>query len=78
MDTKKIKVDGAEIEPKMQISSMDFSAHAGRDELLNFIEKVNPKKIIPVHGDSIPVFVDELKSKGFNALLAKNGETIKI
>ncbi len=78
MDKKTINIDGAQIEPKMQINFMDFSAHAGRDELFGFIEKVNPGKIIPVHGDSIPDFVEELKSKGQNAVLAKNGETIKI
>ena len=78
LDSKKITIDGKEVEPKMQVSFMDFSAHAGKDELFEFIGKVNPGKVIPVHGDSIPDFVHELKSKGFNSVLAKNGDTVKV
>jgi putative mRNA 3-end processing factor len=78
MDKGKFLIGGTELETKMQIHHMDFSAHAGKDELFNFIEKVNPKKIIPVHGDSIGNFVSELKAKGFDAILAKNGDTIKV
>ncbi len=78
MDTGKFLLNGLELETKMQVHHMDFSAHAGKDELYDFFEKVNPKKIIPVHGDSIEGFVSELKGKGFDSILAKNGDTIKV
>ena len=72
-------ISGAtDMDVKMQVKYMDFSAHIGRDNIFKFIEKVNPKKIIPVHGSHIPDFVAELKDKGFDAIAVQNGDTVKI
>ncbi len=72
-------ISGAtDIDVKMQVKYMDFSAHIGRGNLFKFIEKVNPKKIIPVHGSHIPDFVAELKDKGFDAIAVQNGDSVKI
>lgn len=70
--------DGSNVEVKMDIKFMDFSAHVGRDNLFKFIEQANPKKVIPVHGQFIPEFVAELKGKGFDAVGPKNGDVVKI
>ncbi|MBI4163722.1 MAG: MBL fold metallo-hydrolase [Candidatus Aenigmarchaeota archaeon] len=78
LDTKKFVSNGSEFEVKMDIQFMDFSAHIGRDDLFKFIEQVNPQKVIPVHGEFIPEFIAELKDKGFETILAKNGDVIKI
>lgn len=34
-----------------RIESLDFSAHATREQLLAYVQKVNPKKVLLVHGD---------------------------
>ncbi len=78
LDTGRFVSDGMDVEVKMDIQFMDFSAHIGRDDLFKFIEKVNPEKVIPVHGEFIPEFVAELKEKGFDAVLARNGETVTV
>src|SRR3989338_8507853 len=61
LDSHKFVSNGSEFEVKMDIQFMDFSAHIGRDDLFKFIEHVNPKKVIPVHGEFIPEFIAELK-----------------
>ena len=72
-------IDGnSEVEVRMGIEFMDFSAHIGKDNLYRFIEQVNPKKVIPVHGGFVPEFVAELKRRGFDAVGPKNGDVVKI
>ncbi|MCS7093999.1 MAG: MBL fold metallo-hydrolase [Candidatus Aenigmarchaeota archaeon] len=61
-------IDGKEeFEVKMNVNRLDFSAHAGRKELFNFIEKLNPDKIFCIHGDHTQEFAEELRNKGFEA-----------
>jgi len=55
-----------------------LSAHAGRNELFEFIEKTNPDKVICVHGDDCPGFAEELKENGFNAIAPELGDVISI
>jgi putative mRNA 3-end processing factor len=62
----------------MRMEFLDFSAHTDHDHLLEFYKKVNPKKIILVHGEKTVEFAEELKAKGFNAYSPKNGETLKV
>ncbi len=78
LEKHRIISDGSEVEVKMELQFMDFSAHIGRDNLFKFIEHANPKKVIPVHGEFVPEFAAELKDKGFDAVGPKNGDVIKI
>ncbi len=55
------------IEVRMLVKRLDFSAHIGRSELLRFIDKINPKKIFCMHGDHTEEFATELQEKGFDA-----------
>ena len=54
------------------------SAHSGRSDLFNFVNKINPGKIICLHGDNCEWFAKELKEKGFNATAPKNGDIINL
>jgi len=55
------------------------SAHIGRKELIGFIKKVNPGKIICMHGDECPKFAKELKQEyGFDTIAPKNGDILSI
>ena len=73
-----VEIDGYELSIDVPVHYMDFSAHAGREELLEFIEKSNPEKIMVVHSDNTKAFAEELKEKGFDAFSLKLGETKKI
>ncbi len=71
IDEKKIKID-------LPVEYLDFSAHAGRSELFEFIERIDPSQIICNHGDSCVAFADELKAKGYDASAPAMGETVQI
>ncbi|WP_394295227.1 MBL fold metallo-hydrolase RNA specificity domain-containing protein [Methanotorris igneus] len=57
-----------------------FSAHAGMDELHEFVNKVNPETLIIQHGDELEVltFKKWAIEKGFNVYTPKLGEVIRI
>ncbi len=71
IDEKKIKID-------LPVEYMDFSAHAGRSELFEFIERIGPSQIICNHGDSCMAFAEELKGKGYDAVAPAIGQTVEI
>ncbi len=39
------------VEKRAQVEVFDFSAHSQRDDILNYIRRVQPKKVLLVHGD---------------------------
>jgi len=50
-DVIELNNDSESILIKSDIEKFDFSAHSNKNELLNIVESLNPKKIILVHGD---------------------------
>ncbi len=64
---------------KMKVHKLDFSGHAGRNDLINLVKKIRPKKLVCMHGDYPQKFAVEMKSRfGINAIAPKNGEVIDI
>ncbi len=63
----------------LPVDYIDFSAHAGRKDVLEFIKKANPGKVILVHGDHSLKFAQELKEEhGFDATAPEIGERIEL
>lgn len=77
-DTGVYKHGEHNVRPKFRMSAMDFSAHAGRDTLMDFIEQVAPKKVLVVHTDTGAGFAEELRGLGFDAVAPKVGERVKL
>lgn len=73
-----VEYDGVRIKPKAQHTYLDFSAHAGRNELFELAEKLSPQKIFCMHGDRCADFAEELKVEGFDAYAPALGETVKV
>ena len=58
---------------------LDFSAHAGRADILNFIKHANPEKIILVHGDNTIGFGEELERDfGYDVVAPLPGDRIRL
>ncbi len=74
----KVMIDKNILDVSLPVSYFDFSAHAGRSDLLKFVKAANPGKIVLNHGDRTPEFAQELKEMGFNAVAPKNGDSIDI
>lgn len=75
-----VEKDGERMVPDVPISYLDFSAHAGRTELFDFVKQINPKKVVCVHGDDkvIDEFVEELRLEGFDAQGPVAGASIEV
>ncbi|MEM3422341.1 MAG: MBL fold metallo-hydrolase [Candidatus Bilamarchaeaceae archaeon] len=73
-----IIVDGQELAVDLPAQYLDLSAHAGRSDLLKFINDASPEKIILVHGDKPDLFAAELQAAGYDAVAPKIGEKISI
>lgn len=79
LDTGRFVHEGADMAVKMQINQFDFSAHSGRTQLLEFVKKLRPEKIICMHGDNCERFATELKSRfGVDAIAPKIGDVLEI
>lgn len=79
MDTGRYKNEGLNVKVKNRFEFLDLSAHTDRDHLLKFYKKLNPEKIVLVHGDHrIEDFAQDLKKMGFDAVAPENGQKVKI
>jgi putative mRNA 3-end processing factor len=59
---------GLNLKLKMGFKRLDFSSHVGRDNLIDFIKKLNPEKIYCVHSDNTEGLKEELEKQGFDAV----------
>jgi putative mRNA 3-end processing factor len=79
-ETGKLFIDGDLYQPRCEIKHASFSGHPGRDELIKFVKKVKPKKVVCVHGDpsSIVDFRKTLEKDGFETIAPMTGEIIDL
>ena len=56
--------------------SFDLSGHAGHSQIVDFVNKCNPEKVILYHGDNRDAFLDDLKE--YDLVLPKENEPIDI
>ncbi|MFH1520693.1 MAG: MBL fold metallo-hydrolase [Candidatus Micrarchaeota archaeon] len=72
-----ITQNGEQLQVDLPVEYLDLSAHAGRSELIEFIKKANPEKVLLVHGDKPEEFAKELEDEhGFDALAPLPGERV--
>ncbi len=78
LETGNYTTEEVDVRPQFPIHFLDFSAHTDKSHLINFYKKLNPQKIVLVHGDRTVEFAEELNGMGFDAEAPVNGETIRI
>lgn len=79
VDTGRFVNEELDLKLKMPMYHFDFSAHAGRTELLKFVQKLRPQKILCIHGDHSQRFATELKGRfSADAIAPKNGDIVKV
>lgn len=76
MENGTLVIDGATVRPKMQLEFFDLSAHAGHDDLIKFIDAVNPKKILLCHGENREKLLQDLTN--YEVILPYNGNEITL
>ena len=78
IDTGRFVTEGFDLKIKMGIYRMDFSAHTGRTGLFDFVNKVEPEKVVCIHGDNCERFATELRGRGFDAVAPNIGDIVNI
>ncbi|MGI0100965.1 MAG: MBL fold metallo-hydrolase [Nitrosotalea sp.] len=82
LETGRVSVRGKEVKAEAEVRQFEFSGHADRTALFDFVKKIkgNPK-VLTIHGDneSCTKFAEEIHQKfGFDAHAPDAGEIITI
>jgi len=72
LDEGVLSLDGEDVRPRFELQKFDFSAHAGHDELLAFIEGCDPETVVLMHGDNREALASAIE--GRQVLLPREGE----
>ncbi|MCU4718247.1 MBL fold metallo-hydrolase [Halapricum hydrolyticum] len=67
LETGSAEIDGRRMPVAAQVEAYDFSAHADREGLLDFLDAYRDAEILVNHGDRCPAFADELREDGYDA-----------
>lgn len=67
-----VDIAGADVKIRCEWQRFDFSAHAGHDELVRFIEGCDPQRVVLMHGDNRELLADALD--GREVLLPVEGQ----
>ncbi|MHC3436505.1 MBL fold metallo-hydrolase [Natrialbaceae archaeon A-gly3] len=77
LETGSAEIDGRMMRISAQVEQYDFSAHADRDGLLEFLEAYRDAEILVNHGDRCETFAEELRADGFDASAPELGERLE-
>ncbi len=80
IDNKPLTIDGKHVRIHTPFDFYDFSAHAGKSDLYEYIRKTKPETIICVHGDNenSKNLADSLRMEGFEAYSPQVGDKIEV
>ena len=77
LDTGRAEIDGTVMPVSARTEWYDFSAHADRNGLLDFLDSYRDSRVLVNHGDRCPDFAEELRGDGFEASAPELGETVE-
>ncbi|HXT11343.1 MAG TPA: MBL fold metallo-hydrolase [Candidatus Angelobacter sp.] len=81
-ETFLFSASGGEATRKCEVEEFDFTAHANRDELLNFVGQVNPRTVLLGHGDedSRQWFEEQIRQRHpkMQIIQPKPGQTVEV
>jgi len=63
MDEGIVELDGADVKVRCEWQKFDFSAHAGHDDLVRFIDGCDPKRVVLMHGDHREALAEALDGR---------------
>jgi putative mRNA 3-end processing factor len=78
LDSGRAELDGHVMPVSAQVEQYDFSAHADRDGLREFLDAYGDTEILVNHGDRCEAFAEELRTDGFDASAPALGERYEI
>lgn len=76
LDTGRAEIDGRVMPVSAQVEAYDFSAHADREGLFEFLDSYRNVRLLVNHGDRCEAFAEELRAEGFDASAPELGERV--
>ena len=75
-----LDIDGRKFRVKTPFEAYDFSAHAGKSDLHDYVKGSNPETVICVHGspENTELLAEELRLEGYNAFAPKVGDVLNV
>jgi putative mRNA 3-end processing factor len=77
LETGSAEIDGRVMPVSAQVEQYDFSAHADRGGLVDFLDAYRDVPVLVNHGDRCGRFAEELRADGFDASAPSIGEPIE-
>ncbi|GGL69731.1 MBL fold metallo-hydrolase [Halocalculus aciditolerans] len=74
LETGSAELDGRRMPVSAQVEQYDFSAHADRDGLRDFLDAYTDTPVVVNHGDRCEAFAAALETDGFDATAPAHGE----
>jgi putative mRNA 3-end processing factor len=71
-----LDVHGAKLKIECEVGFFDFSAHAGHDDLVDFVEACDPEKVVLCHGDNREALAEALE--GREVTMPVEGERLRL
>jgi len=78
LDTGSAEIDGRRMPVSAQVEAYDFSAHADRDGILDFLASYDDTRVLINHGDRCEAFAEELRGEGFEATAPAVGDELTV
>ncbi len=78
LDSGRAEIDGRVMPVSAQVEQYDFSAHADRNGLLDFLDSYRDAKVLVNHGDRCEKFAADLREASFDASAPERGETVVV
>jgi putative mRNA 3-end processing factor len=78
LDTGSAEIDGRVMPVAAGVEAYDFSAHADREGLLDFLDAYRDAEVLVNHGDRCGAFAGALGADGFDASAPELGETVVV
>ena len=78
LDTGSAEIDGRRLTVSARVEGYDFSAHADRNGLREFLGPYTDDRILITHGDRCEAFAEELRADGIDASAPAVGDRIEV
>ncbi|WP_049902178.1 MBL fold metallo-hydrolase [Halococcus agarilyticus] len=78
LDTGSAAIDGRRMPVSAQVEQYDFSAHADRQGLFDYLDSYRDSRVLVNHGDRCEAFAAELRDDGFDAAAPALGDVVEV
>lgn len=76
LEDRHMVIDDETVKIECEVQKYDFSAHAGHDEIIDFVEGCDPDNVIIMHSEARELFLPDLQN--YNVILPETDKTFEL